>query len=149
MLTFFAIDLFATIPLFLAHEWLYWLRFIRFLYLDSAATELVAFAINKGLRKLIDLKEAMLSAITKFAKFTMILWIMLHVAACMWVSLGREPNSWISQKAWLLQDKSEGGIYLAAIYWAMTTFAGIGYGDFEGFNTLDYVFTMAVYVRIW
>ena len=74
--------------------------------------------------------------------------VLLHIFACIWVCLGRDPKSWATTKTALVDEESDGVLYLAAIYWAMTTFATVGYGDFSGSTTIDYFFTMIVFVKL-
>ncbi len=72
---------------------------------------------------------------------------MLHVFACCWVNIGREPNSWVTTRAAIIPDReSDWTVYEAGLYWACTVFATVGYGDITGNKTQDYIFTMAVYV---
>ncbi len=88
------------------------------------------------------------SAIERLMGFTLTLVIVLHSFGCIWVCLGKDPQSWITTKSGLLPRTDEGSLYLAAVYWALTTFATIGYGDITGSTTQDYVFTMFVFVTV-
>ena len=83
--------------------------------------------------------------------FLITLIVCLHIFACIWANLGKTPDgsvtSWVTQKDYLFPNWTDASIYLGALYWSSTVFATIGYGDFMGFTTLDYVFTMFVFVR--
>ena len=73
--------------------------------------------------------------------------VCLHFLACIWINLGLEDGGWIeASKNKCLADDSLSTYYLAALYWAITTFATIGYGDFSGINDIDYIFCMGAYV---
>ncbi len=86
------------------------------------------------------------AVIERLIKFLMSLVLFLHIFACAWVNLGWEDNGWVKVKHDNLPNDSESTVYLAGLYWAITTFSTIGYGDFVGANTNDYLFTMAVFV---
>ena len=69
----------------------------------------------------------------------------MHFISWVWIWLGKWNNGWITNKASLLADNtSDFNLYVAAIYWVMTTFATVGYGDFSGSTNLEYLFTMVV-----
>ena len=87
-----------------------------------------------------------LSAIERLMVFAIALLIILHIFACIFVCLGKDPASWIPAKSSMLSGTNDGTLYLAAIYWAMTTFATVGYGDISGVTTEDFIFTMIVFV---
>jgi len=79
-------------------------------------------------------------------KFLITLLTVLHFFACAWVDLGKKPNGWETTKIDYLLDDRASTEYMAGLYWAITTFATVGYGDFTGANIYDYLFTMGVFV---
>ena len=79
-------------------------------------------------------------------KFLITLLLFLHIFACAWVNLGWEPDGWVSVRIDSLPNTEEATVYLAGLYWAITTFATIGYGDITGIHEVDYLFTMAVFL---
>ena len=89
-----------------------------------------------------------LSAIGKLLGFLITLITWLHIFACVWANIGKENNSWVSQVNNLLSDNSESTLYLTSLYWASTIFATVGYGDIYGYTTLEYVFTMFIFVSL-
>jgi len=147
MTSYFLVDFLGTVPLFELHLNFYWLRFIRVIYLNEITEKIVKLFINKILLNIISLQKSTIFGISKFMKFSVIIAILLHVISCIWICLGRTPGSWISkQNQQILSDEHESELYIASLYWAMTAFAGIGYGDIIGYNSNDYIFSMIVFV---
>ncbi len=96
---------------------------------------------------LVSLSRPTLSAIGRLAGFAIMLGISLHIFACIWVCMGRAPNSWVTVKVSYLSDTNDSTLYLAAFYWGSTVFATVGYGDITGNTADDYLFTMVIFVR--
>lgn len=107
---------------------------------------LIFYLNSQIIDQIITVSKPTLAAIARLIKFLMTLIICLHFFACAFVNIGWAENGWVSQKEYLLPKVSDGSIYLGALYWAITTFATIGYGDFTPVKAFDYVFTMGVYV---
>ncbi|CAI5493584.1 unnamed protein product [Closterium sp. Naga37s-1] len=69
-----------------------------------------------------------------------------HVGACAFALIGRletAPESWLAAFNWsnggtqeTLESAPHGVVYAAAYYWAMVTFASVGYGDIHPVDTL-------------
>ncbi|CAI5471027.1 unnamed protein product [Closterium sp. Yama58-4] len=69
-----------------------------------------------------------------------------HVGACAFALIGRlesPPESWLAAFNWsnggsqeTLESAPHGVVYAAAYYWAMVTFASVGYGDIHPVDTL-------------
>jgi hypothetical protein len=43
-----------------------------------------------------------------------------------------------------MQNATPGDLYISSIYWAITTLSTVGYGDFKGSTTIEYLYTMGV-----
>lgn len=67
----------------------------------------------------------------------------MHLLACFWIWQGKSDGDkgWIATKVHLLDDPdSNFDLYIASIYWVMSTLTTIGYGDFSGTTTYEYIF---------
>jgi hypothetical protein len=62
----------------------------------------------------------------------------------MWVSMGRNDpeNGWVVAKAEIISHPDNVSLYIAAIYWVMTTCTTVGYGDFSGSTNEELLFQM-------
>ena len=87
-----------------------------------------------------------LVAINRLFKLGMNLIILMHVLATIWVGLGYFDEGWIDTKeeGGYLVDQKESTVYIAAIYWVITTFTTVGYGDFAGNNTEEFFYQMTI-----
>ena len=63
--------------------------------------------------------------------------VVCHIASCFWVILARLEentyNTWIYRNGYT--DESNARIYLAAMYFVLTTVTTVGFGDISGKNT--------------
>mmetsp|Transcript_23910 Transcript_23910/g.16887 ORF Transcript_23910/g.16887 Transcript_23910/m.16887 type:complete len:114 (+) Transcript_23910:441-782(+) len=67
----------------------------------------------------------------------------MHTIACLWILLGQTlTGSWVDIHE--LRYATSQNIYICAIYWVVTTLTTVGYGDFKGYTTEEYLFNMAV-----
>lgn len=82
---------------------------------------------------------------------------MFQVIACSWVFVGdpqyqdpgtAKPQTWIHHPENGLMSEHENADaktkYITAIYWVVTTLTTVGYGDYKGFTTREFIFTMVV-----
>eukprot|EP00879_Flechtneria_rotunda_P011052 GHRR01011548.1.p1 GENE.GHRR01011548.1~~GHRR01011548.1.p1 ORF type:complete len:827 (+),score=254.22 GHRR01011548.1:335-2815(+) len=81
---------------------------------------------------------------------------LLHWAACgFWyiaIQEGAHEMTWIGQENAILNGKTTAERYIFAFYWALVTFATLGYGDVVPSTTAEIVFTIiyvAVNVLVW
>jgi hypothetical protein len=54
-----------------------------------------------------------------------------HIVACLWFLAakieGFSPDTWVVRSGYM--DEDLGTVYLAALYWSITTMSTVGYGD--------------------
>jgi hypothetical protein len=74
----------------------------------------------------------------------------IHVISCLWILIGQSLLD--NHTGWLYfvpnTNPSADDIYIASIYWVITTLTTVGYGDLKGQTTEEYLFTMGVEVTI-
>lgn len=82
--------------------------------------------------------------VQKFTRLTFYLAYTVHILSCLWVWFGKRSYDgipgWIENKAGLLTDNSNFTVYTAAVYWVLSTFSTVGYGDFTGRNNIEYIY---------
>ena len=87
-----------------------------------------------------------LDAIDRLVRLGLYLIVITHIVATMWVGIGYFDGGWVDAKkeGGYLVDKDESTLYIAGIYWVITTFTTVGYGDFAGNNIEEFFYQMAV-----
>ena len=72
--------------------------------------------------------------------------LLTHIMACIWVKLGYVDDGWIELKeeGGYLTDHRENTVYIAGIYWVMTTFTTVGYGDISGIHIYELLYIMGI-----
>ena len=141
----FWIDLFGTVPFFeFESKCLLFLKLIRLLRFRTYIYNIWGF-IEYWLSEYMHSRKELLLSIQKTIRFLILLFFTMHFISWVWIWIGKGEKSWASNKASLLGDITNPmNLYIAAIYYVMTTFATVGYGDFTGNTNLEYMFTMVI-----
>eukprot|EP00775_Hariotina_reticulata_P002549 gene2549-2852_t len=91
-----------------------------------------------------------LLVLTLFRNFTFSFYLM-HWAACTFWYIawqeGQGPRTWVAREQEMLSGRTTIELYIFSFYWALVTFATLGYGDVTPGTTAEVLFTI-VYVSI-
>ena len=70
-----------------------------------------------------------------------------HLAACMWIALGVSHDGWLT----ILQEIDVNfaayqpyQVYIFSMYWIFTVLTTVGFGDFTGATSKEYVFSICL-----
>lgn len=70
--------------------------------------------------------------------------ICLHIATCFWYYSakldGFGPDTWVVREGYI--DDDMGTVYITSLYWALTTFCTVGYGDINAKTVLEKLIAM-------
>lgn len=93
------------------------------------------------LQEMIKIKHSIVRLMSSFITVM----VCLHIIACFWYFAAKlnnlGPNTWVYRHGYL--DAGEGELYLASIYWALTTLATVGYGDITPGTNIERTLAMA------
>ena len=76
-----------------------------------------------------------------------------HLMSCAWIALGAQEDGWLVALQTLPDD--EGGdpnfkkyepvqVYIFSLYWVFTVLTTVGYGDYAGSNTREFIFSITL-----
>lgn len=142
----FVVDLISSLPLYLAVSGVIDAdpssRLPRLIWL----CQMLRFTRLIRLQRYLDHWQYALDWNTGFLRLGLFIWWLLcmtHAVSCVWVYLGltggqyvdstggvtsgRIAGTWISEKQ--MASMHDSSIYLAALYWCISTFASVGYGE--------------------
>jgi len=88
--------------------------------------QLLFFSINPGVRRMLET--------------LLLVFVISHMTACTWyfTAVSSSPNSWVD--VFMPEEKMENNIwslYVASMYWSVSTLTSVGFGDFEPQNNLE------------
>ena len=139
---YFLIDILGTFPLFaVGPRWLLATKLFRIVKMKIYISRINSM-VYELLSGYLHSRKEMLVNIQKTVRFLILLILTIHLFACIWIWLGKDSDEgWVTAKQSLLSDpNSNFDLYVAAIYWVMTTFTTVGYGDFTGQTNSENVF---------
>jgi hypothetical protein len=139
------IDILSTLPFFaIGPSALLLLRILRILKL-SIYLERINHLVYLALVNHLHSRKETLMNIQKGVRFVVLLGYTLHTLTCIWVWLGKQggADGWVEIKQALIEDPNNNShLYIGGLYWVMTTFTTVGYGDFTGYTNEEYMFMM-------
>ena len=144
----FIIDFLGTVPFFLISQGYLLFKLVRLVKFRLYLTRISSF-IERLCTHVFNARNEVIVNAKKIVRFLTILFLTIHILACLWAYLGKnEHEGWIQLTQGLLpngddllgEDPNEGDIYRASVYFVITTFTTIGYGDVKASNTGEYLF---------
>jgi len=76
------------------------------------------------------------------SKFWLILCLSTHILSCIWAILGKRDEGWVdTNEDNLPKNPTEAEIYISSVYWVMTAFTTVGYGDITGNTETEFYFS--------
>ena len=147
-LKFYA-DIIGTFPtlIFLYFGWIYpktyYFKIVRIYELKTISDTISRFVTKCKEQK--DSRKQLLSTLQYFINLLIYLIFAIHLIACCWLYFGeRIPGSWIDVMEENRHRTDSVTKYISSIYWVVTTLTTVGYGDFKGFTSEEYIVTMVV-----
>lgn len=152
--SWFIPDLVATFPLYLVLEGSTFsltrlLRVLRFM----RALRLLKLMQNSRFQQLIEDIEyspKIHPGTVRILKFIAVAVVVIHMASCLWIFAGdaENPDSWLN-RAFPddpIADKDSGSVYLASLYFTLTTLLTIGFGDITPRTSVELGITILLMV---
>jgi len=155
------------LPFFLS-----FITFLRILKVLRLVKLLRIMKLYESFRQWESLNENSVTLVFRLSKFLMIMFLMSHISACVFMGItmfyipddGRagilthasmdfeypfehiefNPSSWIVEKGF--DGFGRGRTYLITLYWAFTTLTTVGYGDITAFLPLEIAWTILVMI---
>ena len=140
----FWIDLIPTLPFFLLHPSLLFLKLVRIIKFNDYLNNIMEIQ-EKIFGKWGGSKKSIIIIIQKTTQFFSYLAYACHFFGWMWILLGRiQGNSgWVIKSTVQLQNPySTFDIYVGGLYTIVTMFATVGYGDFKWGTSPELIFQM-------
>ena len=85
--------------------------------------------------------------IVGFFRLMVFMLVCIHTLACIWIRLGLAiEGSWIDVHEGVGEVLRENKVnmYIAALYWTITTLSTVGYGDLKGYTPREYLFQIVL-----
>ena len=94
--------------------------------------------------KTINLRKELILTFQRFTQLLLYIILFVHISGCIWIWIGAtNDDGWIKVKGYLL-EKDGTTIYIASIYYIVTTLATVGYGDFTGSENNEMIFSIVL-----
>lgn len=149
---YFIFDAIATIPgIFTSEsqEW-YWLKAFRMVHVDRL-TQPLYLLFGCVLQKYSKKRQ---NDLTGFAGLILYVIYTSHIMACLWLQFGAankcadEPADSGCTQSWVYANGFDGKPYhtqyIFAFYWIFEVITTVGYGDYSGSTSDEYIFSIAL-----
>jgi len=144
----FVLDVFSTIPMLILPQTSQWffLKFLRFIHIQQVYGT-ISTAVQYILSRMSFDKSTTEKASTILDMVTY-LFSAIHILGCLWIGIGFAVEcSWLEAEGGGCNDGNksvipdrDNEIYIQAIYFIITTLTTLGYGDFKGYTSPEYLF---------
>lgn len=147
----FVFDVVSTIPIIFNQDIkFYWFKLFRLVHFFRF-TKPIELTLGCLLQKYSKKRQ---NDLTSFCKLILYVVYISHVSACIWIKLGQtsdckgpdiEDNciqSWYYDTGNGFEGKNIYTIYIFAFYWIFEVITTVGYGDYSGNTSSEYIFSI-------
>lgn len=148
----FVFDTASTVPMLFIEPKSSWffLKFLRFIHIKQ-----VYGTISTGVQYILSRMNFDKSSTEKASMILDMVTYMasaIHILGCLWIGIGFAVEcSWLEAGGGGCNDgnkavnpDNDNELYIQSIYFVITTLTTLGYGDFKGYTTTEYLFQMIV-----
>ena len=99
----------------------------------------------------IGLDKGTIEKMSHIINLIVVIFSTIHIIGCAWIAVGQiTPCSWLDQDrcpnaAGLAVDRNNKyEMYIKSVYWVICTLTTVGYGDYKGYTSSEYLVQMGV-----